>query len=143
MTEATPQWPVRQEQDYRDALQRNVMDGRNELYFIKIGEIFFPDEDVLLALPGSAGDDTEALIVTTHRLLKVQFLAFRRHLRFEIPASLVAGAEYRRGFFTRLKIWRRDSRHPFKFVVGNADDTERFVHQLNHLIATGRLPEGV
>lgn len=132
--------PTRASMTYATAL------NRNELYAsIPLRDepptVLHPDEEVLLVLPGVAGDFPDVIVVTAARtlLIKVGGIVKRASIKREAPAAQVIGVSYRRGLLSRVKISVAGGRD-LGMTPSTADDAERFVRELDHLIRTGGLP---
>lgn len=120
--------------------------NRNELYEsyglrARIPRLLHPDEEVLLVLPGVAGDFPDVMIATATRFLLAAVAGPIKDAKIkrEIPASEVASVRYRRGFLTRVRVASTTGRE-IKMIPAHNHDAERFVAEFDHLLSTGRLP---
>lgn len=131
----------RAEMTYSTALNRNELFASPGLRR-DIPRVLDPAEEVLLALPGVAGDFPDVLIVTNARIVlaKVGGPIARAKVRREAPAASITGVSYRPGVFTRIAVRVADGRD-IKMMPNRKADAERFAAEFAHLIRTGRLPE--
>lgn len=120
--------------------------NRNELYAtpglqIDIPTVLAPDEDVILALPGVAGEFPDVLIVSATRVVLAKVAGpFRgAKIRREAPAASVTGVSYRPGAFTRVRIHVRGKRD-IVMMPHRKRDAERFAQEMAELLRTGQRP---
>lgn len=120
--------------------------NRNELFESPglrrdIPSLMTPEEEVLLVLPGVAGDFPEVMIVTAARVMiaAVAGPIKQAKVKREVPASEVTGVTYRPGLFARVKVAAASGRE-LKMVPHRRADAERFTREFDHLLRTGSLP---
>lgn len=120
--------------------------NRNELFESPglrrdIASLLDPEEDVLLVLPGVAGDFPDVMIASASRFLLASVAGplRRSKIKREIPASQVSGVEYRPGLLTRVRVSHAAGRD-IAMVPNRRADAERFAREFDHLIRTGSLP---
>lgn len=120
--------------------------NRNELFESPglrrdIPALLHPEEEVLLVLPGVAGDFPDVLIVTAARVMLAAVAGplKKAKIKRELPAGEVTGVTYRSGLFTRMKVVSTSGRE-LKMVPHRRADAERFAQELEHLLRTGSLP---
>lgn len=119
---------------------------RNELFASPglqrdVPKVLDPEEQVLLALPGVAGDFPDVLVVTARRLLVVKVTGGLKgaKVKREVPAPAVTGVSYRMGAFSRVKL-AVQGRRDLKFMPHRKADAERFAGEFAHLLRMGELP---
>ncbi|MEU3275354.1 PH domain-containing protein [Saccharomonospora sp. NPDC006951] len=100
-----------------------------------------PDEEVLLVVPGTAGEYPNVMVVTDRRIMLAQVAGpvKRAKLKREIPAQQVASVSYRPGIFTRIAVHPHQGR-PLRIMPHRKTNGERFVLAFEHLLRTGNLP---
>lgn len=132
--------PSRAAMTYASALNRNELFESPGLRR-DIPQLLRDDDEVLLVLPGVAGDFPDVVVVTTDRLLlaKVAGPLKRSAIRREVPASQVTAVHYRPGVFSRIRFEVAGERD-LRMMPHRKADAERFAGEFSHLIATGRLP---
>lgn len=120
--------------------------NRNELFESPglrrdIPSLLHPEEEVLLVLPGVAGDFPDVMIATASRFLLASVAGplKKAKLKREIPAAEVTGVRYRPGLFSRMRVSPASGRE-IAMVPNRKVDAERFAHEFSHLIRTGSLP---
>lgn len=119
---------------------------RNELFASPglqrdVPKVLDPEEQVLLALPGVAGDFPDVLVVTAQRMLVVKVPGGFKGAtaKREVPAAAVTGVAYRPGAFSRVKFTVQGARD-LAFMPHRKADAERFAGEFEHLLRTGSLP---
>lgn len=119
--------------------------NRNELFESPglrrdIPALLHPEEEVLLVLPGVAGDFPDVMIATAARFLLASVAGpmKKAKIKREVPAAEVTGVQYRPGVFSRLKV-TTSGRH-LKMMPHRKADAERFAREFEHLLRTGTLP---
>lgn len=125
---------------YAQALNRNTLFESPGLRR-DIPRLLHPEEEVLLVLPGVAGDFPNVLIVTATRLLLASVAGPLKKAKIKraVRSSDVVGVRYRPGAFTRVRVARASGRD-IAMMPHRKADAERFAHELEHLIRTGSLP---
>lgn len=130
----------------RSALSYSAALNRNELYatpglHLDIPTVLAPDEEVILALPGVAGEFPFVLIVSETRVLLAKVAGILRSatVKRQAPASTVTGVSYRPGVFTRMHIHVRGKRD-IAMLPHRKHDAERFAKEMEELLRTGRRP---
>lgn len=125
---------------YASALNRNELFATPALSH-DIPVVLEPDEEVILALPGVAGEFPDVLIVSDRRvvLAKVAGPLKRAKIRQEAPASAVTGISYRPGVFSRVKI-HVDGQRDIAMMPHKKKDAERFAREMEELLRTGQRP---
>src|SRR5690625_1440715 len=120
--------------------------NRNELFESPglrrdIPGLLRPAEEVLLVLPGVAGDFPNVMIVTATRFLLASVAGplKKAKIKREVASFEVTGVRYRPGIFTRVRVARSSGRN-ITMVPNRKVDAERFAAELAHLIQTGSLP---
>ncbi|ASK65102.1 hypothetical protein CFK39_03830 [Brachybacterium avium] len=120
--------------------------NRNELFESPglrrdIPALLHPEEEVLLVLPGVAGDFPDVMIATADRFLLASVAGplKRSKIKKEVPAAQVTGARYRSGLFSRMRV-ATAAGGEITMVPNRKADAERFAHEFEHLIRTGSLP---
>lgn len=122
--------------------------NRNELYASyglrsDVPKVLDPEEEVLLVLPGVAGQFPSVLIVTRHRALEAKVTAgwsTGAKIGREAPAAQVRSVAYSGWLFARVKLEVEGGRD-LAVVPHRRADAERFVASFEHLLRTGRLPD--
>ena len=120
--------------------------NRNELFESPglrrdIPSLLHPEEEVLLVLPGVAGDFPDVMIATAQRFLLAAVAGplKKAKIKHEVPAAEVADVQYRPGLFSRMKVATASGRE-IKMVPHRKVDAERFAREFDQLIRTGSLP---
>ena len=120
--------------------------NRNELFESPglrrdIPSLLHPEEEVLLVLPGVAGDFPDVMIATAQRFLLAAVAGplKKAKIKHEVPAAEVADVQYRPGLFSRMKVATGSGRE-IKMVPHRKVDAERFAREFDQLIRTGSLP---
>ncbi|MBP1326166.1 hypothetical protein JOF28_001398 [Leucobacter exalbidus] len=120
--------------------------NRNELYESPglrrdIPKVLHPEEEVLLALPGVAGDFPFVMIVTDSRFILARVAGIFKGSKIsrQVPLAEVVGVRYRPWLFAMMKV-DTASRRAFRMMPQNNADAERFARDLEHLIQFGSLP---
>lgn len=120
--------------------------NRNELFASPglrrdIPSLLHPDEEVLLVLPGVAGDFPDVMIATVSRFLLATVAGPIRKAKVkrDVPATEIIGVRYRPGAFTRVHVETARGRN-VRMMPARKVDAERFSVELDHLARTGRLP---
>ena len=120
--------------------------NRNELFESPglrrdIPDLLHPDENVLLVLPGVAGDFPNVLIATSSRVMLAAVAGpiKRAKVKREIPAAAVAGVNYRPGIFSRVHV-QSNSGRDIRMLPNRKADATRFAGEFEHLLRTGSLP---
>ena len=121
--------------------------NRNELFSSPglrrdVPKALDPQEEVLLALPGVAGDYPDVMIATVRRLLvaKVTGGFTGVKVKKEARADQITGIAYRPGIFSRVKIQVEGARD-IAMMPNRKADAERFAQAFEHLLRTGHLPD--
>src|SRR5699024_9123215 len=120
---------------------------RNEL-FASMGlqrdvpKVLDPEEEVLLVLPGVAGDFPLVTIATRQRVLMAKVTGGFKgaKIKREAAATRVRAISYGARLFSRMKI-RVDDGRDIAMMPHRSADAERFVESFEHLLRTGRLPD--
>lgn len=125
---------------YASALNRNELFASPGLRR-DIPHLLHPEEEVLLVLPGVAGDFPNVMIVTATRLLLASVAGplKKAKTKREVPSSDLTGVRYRPGIFTRVRV-ARSSGCDITMMPHRKGDAERFTDEFEHLIQTGSLP---
>ncbi|MGP9612681.1 hypothetical protein ACT3TE_05440 [Brachybacterium sp. AOP42-B2-9] len=120
--------------------------NRNELFESPglrrdVPSLMTPEEEVLLVLPGVAGDFPNVLIATASRVMLAAVAGplKRAKIKQEVLAAEVTGVAYRPGLFARVKVAAASGRE-LKMVPHRRADAERFTREFDHLLRTGSLP---
>ena len=121
--------------------------NRNELFESPglrrdIPSLLHPEEEVLLVLPGVAGDFPDVMIATAQRFLLAAVAGplKKAKIKHEVPAAEVADVQYRPGLFSRMRVATSGGRE-IKMVPNRKADAERFAREFDHLLRTGSLPD--
>lgn len=121
--------------------------NRNELFESPglrrdIPALLHPEEEVLLVLPGVAGDFPDVMIATARRVLLTAVAGPLRKAKIthEVPAAEVSNVQYRPGLFSRVRVATSGGRE-ITMVPNLKPDAERFAREFDHLIRTGSLPD--
>lgn len=125
---------------YAAALNRNQLFANYGLQQ-DIPKLLHADEEVLLVLPGVAGDFPNVLVAASNRVLLAAVAGpiKRAKVKREVPASAITGVQYRSGVFTRIHVQTSLGRD-IRMLPNHHDDAERFAFEFGHLLRTGRLP---
>lgn len=128
------------ERTYRRALARNELfscfalprEGARRLD---------PNEEVLLALRGVAGDYPDVLVVTVSRVLRIKIVGgFRGSvIKRQAPAHAVRGVDYKPGIFTKVRV-RVEGGRDVTLIPNQKHDAERLRDEMNHVIRKGGVP---
>jgi hypothetical protein len=120
--------------------------NRNELFESPglrrdIPALLHLEEEVLLVLPGVAGDFPDVMIATAARFLLASVAGplKKSKIKREVPAAQVTGVAYRPGLLSRMRVTPAGGRD-ITMVPNRRADAERFAHEFDHLIRTGTLP---
>lgn len=120
--------------------------NRNELFESPglrrdVPSLLHPEEEVLLVLPGVAGDFPNVMIATATRFLLASVAGplKRAKIQREVPSSEVESVRYRPGILSKVRVARTSGRD-ITMVPNRKVDAERFSHEFGHLIRTGSLP---
>ena len=120
--------------------------NRNELFESPglrrdIPALLRPEEEVLLVLPGVAGNFPNVMIATATRFLLASVAGpiKKAKIKREVVSSEVTGVRYRPGIFTRMRV-ARASKRDITMLPHRKVDAERFAHEFDQLIRTGSLP---
>lgn len=107
----------------------------------EIPDLLHPEENVLLVLPGVAGDFPNVLIATSSRVMLAAVAGplKRANVKREIPATVVAGVQYRPGIFSRVHVQSNTGRD-IKMMPHRKADATRFTSEFERLLRTGSLP---
>lgn len=124
---------TRAEFSYASALNRNELFACRGLRS-DIPSLLAPEEEVLLVLPGVAGDFPEVMIATSTRFLLAAVAGpiRRAKIKREVPASQVTGAEYAGRLFSRLTV--TTTSRSIKMLPHRSQDAMRFAQELNALL---------
>lgn len=124
---------------YATALNRNSLPSNRGLQ-LDIPTVLDPDEEVLLVLPGVAGDFPDVMIASATRFLLAAVAGplKRAKVKKQVAASEVTGVEYSPGVLSRVKVVT--SSGSIKMMPHAKADAARFAEEFSHLIRTGRLP---
>ncbi|MDN5685757.1 MAG: hypothetical protein L0G94_03605 [Brachybacterium sp.] len=121
--------------------------NRNELFSSPglrrdVPKALDPQEEVLLAVPGVAGDYPDVMIATVRRLMvaKVTGGLTGVKIKKEAHADQITGITYRPGIFSRVKIQVQGARD-IAMMPNRKADAERFAQAFEHLLRTGHLPD--
>lgn len=130
----------RAEMTYASALNRNELFASISLRD-EGAKVLDPDEEVLLVLPGVAGDYPNVLIVTSTRIVlaKLGGVMRRAVIKREAPAQAITGASFGGGPFSVMKVHVSGGRD-LRMMPHRKQDAARFAGELEHLIRTGRTP---
>lgn len=125
---------------YAQALNRNELFASPGLHR-DIPSLLHPEEEVLLVLPGVAGNFPNVMIATGNRFLLAAVAGpFKKaEIKREVTNAQVTGVRYNSKIFSRVRVGRTSGRDIAMLPHRNAD-ADRFVHELDHLIRTGSLP---
>lgn len=125
---------------YASALNRNKLFESPGLRR-DIPGLLGPQEEVLLVLPGVAGEFPNVMIVTATRFLLASVAGplKKAKIKRQVASSEVTGVRYRPGIFTRVRVSRSSGRD-ITMLPNRKVDAERFTAELAHLIQTGSLP---
>ncbi|NYF98772.1 hypothetical protein [Janibacter cremeus] len=117
--------------------------ARNELYASfalrrEVPTLLDPEEEVLLVLPGVAGQFPDVLIVIRQRALlaKVTGWFSRVKIKREAPLGRIRGIAYSGWLFARVKL-EVDGGRDLTLVPNRRADAWRFVESFEHLLQTG------
>lgn len=129
----------------RSAMTYGTALNRNTLYATPglardIPRVLEPDEEVLLVLPGVAGDYPDVMIATARRFLiaAVAGPIKKAKIKKQVPAAEVTGVEYQPGLLSRVKVSTTSG--TMKMMPNAKADAERFARELDHLLRMGELP---
>ncbi|MCS6711167.1 hypothetical protein JSY14_03730 [Brachybacterium sp. EF45031] len=130
---------TRAQRSYATALNRNELFSSPGLRR-DIPALLDPEEEVMLALPGVAGDFPDVLIVTVRRTLLAAVAGPLRRARIkkESPAGEVTGVSYSPGLLSRVAV--TTTRGTWRMLPHRRADAERFTAEFDHLLRTGTLP---
>ncbi|MGP9538887.1 hypothetical protein ACT3SP_12805 [Brachybacterium sp. AOP43-C2-M15] len=125
---------------YATALNRNELFNSPGLRR-DIPSLLHPEEEVLLVLPGVAGDFPDVMIATGARFLLAAVAGplKKAKIKREVPAADVTGVRYRPGLFSKVRVAPASGRE-ITMVPNRKVDAERFAQEFDHLIRTGSLP---
>lgn len=126
---------------YVQALHRNQDLFSSPSLQRDVPRLLAPEEEVLLVVPGTAGEYPEVMIATDRRFLLAKVSGPVRGARVlrELPAAEVAEVSYRPGLLTRIVV-RPHRGRPIRMCPHRRENGERFARELAQLLRTGHLP---
>lgn len=132
---------TRASQTYTAALERNEVYGSLGLRY-DVPKVLDPQEEVLLVLPGVAGQFPSVMLATRQRVLVAEVTGGFKGAKIEreAPAGQVRAVSFRGGLLSRVKI-EVDGGKDLAMGPNRRADAEQFVASFEHLLRTGRLPD--
>lgn len=126
---------------YATALSRNELFASMGLRH-DVPKVLSPEEEVLLALPGVAGDFPLVTIATRRRVLTAKVTGGFKGAKVarQAPAPRVRAISYGGRLFSRVKV-QVDGGRDIAMIPHRTADAHRFVASFEHLLRTGRLPD--